>query len=238
MKLAIMQPYFLPYIGYFQLMNAVDKWVVFDDIQYIRHGWVNRNRVLSPNLEKEWQYITVPLVKHQKTELIYNIVINNTEKWQSNIYNKLSYYKKIRAPYFKQVLEIVNNCLYYNTDSLNDLNAYSLKVVANYLGINFDYIVSSQNDFDYSAVKNAGDWAFEISKQMNATTYVNPMGGKEIFDNEKFENEGIELKFLKSIDMHYKQSRRNYVPRLSIIDLMMFNSPENINEMLNEYEIV
>ena len=234
MKLGIMQPYLFPYIGYFQLMNAVDKWVVFDDIQYIRHGWVNRNRVLSPNLEKEWQYITVPLVKHQKTELIYNIVINNTEKWQSNIYNKLSYYKKIRAPYFKDVIKVVENCLSYDTKFLNDLNIKSLKLVANYLGINFNYVISSKEEFDYSEVNNSGDWAFEISKQMDASTYVNPVGGKEIFDNEKFENEGIELKFLKSNNMHYKQSRRNYVPWLSIIDVMMFNPPERIKDMLNK----
>ena len=229
-----MQPYFFPYIGYFQLMNAVDKWVIFDDVQYIRHGWVNRNRVLSPNIDKEWQYITVPTVKHVKTELIKNIVINNSENWQSNIINKLSYYQKIRAPYFWEVIKVVENCLTYDTDFLNDLNIKSLKMITRYVGIKFDYIISSKKDFDFSKVKNSGDWAFEITKQMAATTYVNPVGGKEIFDNNKFINEGIDLKFLKSNDIKYKQSRRKYVPWLSIIDIMMFNSPDEIKSLLSE----
>ena len=107
MKLAIMQPYFFPYIGYFQLMNVVDKWVVFDNIQYIRHGWVNRNRILSPNLEKEWQYILIPLDKHAKEALIYDIKIINSNRWKDEIIGKLSYYKRIRAPYYYQIIDLI-----------------------------------------------------------------------------------------------------------------------------------
>ena len=84
MRLAIMQPYFFPYIGYFQLINAVDKWVVFDEVQYIRHGWVNRNMILSPNIEKQWQYIIVSLQKHNQGELIKNIKVNYQLSWQES----------------------------------------------------------------------------------------------------------------------------------------------------------
>jgi hypothetical protein len=237
MKLAIMQPYFFPYIGYFQLMNAVDEWVIFDNIQYIRHGWVNRNRILSPNLEKEWQYVLVPLDKHSKEDLINEIKIINTNSWKDDIIGKLSYYKRIRAPYYHQIIALVEKCFDNNVISLIELNTITLKHITDYLGINFNYSISSKEKIDYTNVIGSGDWALEISKQMQASVYINPIGGKEIFDRDKFNNLDIKIQFLKTNDIKYKQSRREYVPWLSIIDVMMFNSIENIKLMLDEYEL-
>ena len=135
-------------------------------------------------------------------------------------------------------MEIVDDCLSYKATFINDLNIYTLKRVADYIGINFDYIVSSKHGFDYSAVRDAGDWALESSRQMNASIYINPISGKEIFDKDKFNNEGISINFIQPRDIVYKQSRRDYVPWLSIIDVMMFNSPVKIKKMLNEYELI
>tara|TARA_Y100000590_G_scaffold440912_1_gene566906 strand:- start:434 stop:1150 length:717 start_codon:yes stop_codon:yes gene_type:complete len=237
MKLAIMQPYFFPYIGYFQLMNVVDKWVVFDNIQYIRHGWVNRNRILSPNLEKEWQYILIPLDKHAKEALIYDIKIINSNRWKDEIIGKLSYYKRIRAPYYYQIIDLVQKCFDNDINNLLELNIIILKNIADYLDINFNYSISSKEKFDYTNVTGPGDWALEISKQMNASLYINPIGGEKIFNRNKFENSDIEIKFIKPNIIEYKQSKRKYVPWLSIVDVLMFNSIDTIIKMLSLYKL-
>ena len=238
LTLSIMQPYFFPHIGYFQLMHIVDKWVVFDDIQYIRNGWINRNRILSPNLAKGWQYISLPLKKHSRTDLINDIKLQTAENWQNSIVGKLSYYKKIGAPYFEEIMDILQRSFLYDANKLSEFNVQSLKVIANYLDITFDYVVSSEQNFDYSAVNDSGDWAFEISRQMSASLYINPIGGRELFNREKFHAKGIDLKFLQTAEFSYRQSRRDYISGLSIIDVLMFNSIEEVKEMLNKYELV
>ena len=116
MKLGVMQPYFFPYIGYFQLMKNVDQWVVFDDIQYINKGWINRNRILHPNVEKQWQYITLPLVKRKQFEKICNIEIKSEINWRAEILGKLTAYKR-KAPFYNETLNLINEC--FDTTDLN-----------------------------------------------------------------------------------------------------------------------
>ena len=157
MKLGIMQPYLFPYIGYFQLISAVDIWVVFDDVQYIRHGWVNRNRILSPNIQKEWQYITVPIQKFKREDFIEDIKINNTVAWQNSILGKLSYYKQIKAPFYSTVQSLVKEMLEKKYDSIVELNIRTIQSVCDYLGVEFNYRISSKEKYDYSHVSGAGD---------------------------------------------------------------------------------
>ena len=94
MKLGIMQPYLFPYVGYFQLMNAVDRWIAFDEIQFIDKGWINRNRILHPDPVKQWQFLTVPLSKRGQFDKICNISIKEELDWRSQIFGKLTMYKK------------------------------------------------------------------------------------------------------------------------------------------------
>ena len=237
MKLAIMQPYFFPYIGYFQLINSVDKWLVFDNIQYIRHGWVNRNRILSPNLKEEWQYINIPIKKHKRDDLIKDIYINNNIDWKKNIFGKITYYKKIAAPYYKEVVGMLENCLDGQYSRLVDINVYTLKHICDYLGVQFEFKICSEYHFDFTNVRGPGDWAFEITRQVGADLYINPIGGRDIFDVNKFNSAGIEIRFLEPKENIYIQSCRKYVPWLSIIDVMMFNSIKEISEMLDEVKL-
>lgn len=236
MIVSIMQPYFFPYIGYFQLIKAADLFVVFDEVQYISHGWINRNRILSPNLEDEWQYIIVPILKHAEEEIISNIQINNSSAWHNSILGKLTYYKRIKAPYYSEVKNMFEKLLSSKHKYISELNLQALKAIFEYLEIEFNYVVSSKEEFDYSQVNGPGDWALEISKQINARKYINPMGGRELFSKKKFADAGIELSFLKPQDLDYKQSRREYVPWLSIIDVIMFNPVDRIKEFLDMYE--
>lgn len=238
MKVAIMQPYFFPYIGYFQLINAVDEFILLDEVQYIERGWINRNRILSPSIEKEFLYITVPLQKHNQTEFIKNIKISYSQNWVRTISGQLSYYKKIRAPYFPRITEEVNSVLGNNFESIVELNYSCLKMVFKYLELDVYLSVSSEHNFDYSNIKGPGEWALEISKQKKVDTYINPIGGKDLFDKKIFEENGIKLRFFKPKEISYKQSKRDFVPWLSIIDIMMFNSKEEIRNMLSEYELI
>lgn len=234
MKIGIMQPYFFPYIGYFQLINYVDKWFFFDDVQYINHGWINRNRIIGQS--EGWQYIKVPLKKHSRKELIKNVEINDNEEWREKIIRQLERYKKI-APYYNETIEVVRRGLSIDTNSIVELNANTIKEVCKYLKIKFDYKITSKCDFDYSNVNDAGEWALRICEQLGADEYINPIGGIELFDKEKFNNSNIKLRFLKVKDFKYRQRRKSFEFGLSIIDIMMFNSVEEINEILELYDI-
>ncbi len=232
MKLAVMQPYFLPYIGYFQLINVADEWIVFDSIQYIRHGWVNRNRLLSPNIEKQWQYVSIPIIGQDRDTLIQDVVINNEIKWRSELFGKLSYYKQIGAPFYTEIISMLKETLDSEFTHLSHLNVKLLGIICKYLDISFKYKLCSEQKFDFSMVETAGDWAFEISKQTGAQEYINPEGGRDLFDQAKFEKAGIHLSFLSSTECRYIQSRREYVPWLSILDVLMFNSQSQIKSLM------
>ncbi len=235
MKLAIMQPYFFPYIGYFQLINAVDKFIIFDIVQYINKGWMNRNRILSQNLEKEWEYISVPIQNTDKRKIISSVKINNTHDWRKKILGKMSYYKKIRAPYYDKTVKILKEIIYREYNTLVDFNVISLGIICEYLGIAFKYEIASQKDYDYSLVNAKDEWALQIAIQEKAQVYFNPIGGIEFFNRAKYLSNNIKIFFLKTGDVYYKQSRRDFVSDLSIIDIMMFNDPEKINELLSTY---
>ena len=236
-KLGIMQPYIFPYIGYFSLIFETDKWVVFDDIQYIRHGWVNRNRILHPNPEKGWQFIIVPLEKHSRGTHICDIIISNNNNWKDKIKSQLAHYKK-KAPYFNQTMELIEKCFKYEERYLSKHNVSCLKEVCNYLGINFEYEFFSEMNIDKNMMTDPGDWALVISQELHADVYINPVGGTHLFNADKFENKGIELKLLKMNEIQYNQYIDHFIPDLSIIDVIMFNSPEQIKNLLNTHIVV
>ena len=238
MKIGIMQPYFFPYIGYFQLINAVDRWVVFDVVQYIERGWMNRNRILSPNLQKEWCYVVVPTINHDRDEIISEIRVDNASGWRDTIFGQLSYYRKIRAPYFETIMEFLSESLSTHAEKITDLNINTLKSVCGYLGIEFNCSVCSAMNLNFSNVHDPGDWALEIARQSGADHYLNPPGGVGLFDREKFRSAGIDLRFVKPNEISYRQSRRAFVPWLSVIDIMMFNSKDEVRKMLTEYELI
>lgn len=234
MKLGIMQPYFFPYLGYFSLIKNTDQWIVLDTVQYIRHGWINRNRILK--LNGGWQYIGIPLKKHSRNTLIKNIKISKNGGWKEKIFEQLKYYEK--APYYNQVVELLKECFNYKTDSIVKFNTYSLKKICEYLNIKFNYEIFSEMDLKIGKINGPGDWALEISKTLKANEYINPPGGEKIFDKKKFEEVGIKLNFLKINLKEYSQEYKIFEPGLSIIDVMMFNLPETINKMLSDYKLL
>ena len=232
MKLGIMQPYFFPYLGYFDLINCVDKWIVFDTAQYIRHGWVNRNRVLHP--KQDWLYIIVPLEKHPRDTAIKDIRINHERNWKQRIIAQMQHYKK-KAQYFDETMALFKDCLAPEQDSISQLNALILDKICTHLEIDFNYSFFSEMDIALGPIEGPGDWALRISEALGAEEYVNPPGGVDIFDVKKFERSGIKLNIRHLPPLEYSCRGYEFIPNLSIIDVLMWNKPEAIKSYLDEH---
>ena len=229
-----MQPYFFPYIGYWQLIHAVDRFVLFDDAQYMRHGWINRNRILKPG--GGWQYMLVPLKKHDLTESIKNVQAHPDKKWKELIIGQLAHYKK-KARYFDETSEVVREILFTNNDqSMASINFAIIKKLCAYLDIKKEILISSKQNFNYADVGDAGEWALRMAEQMGASEYINPAGGAELFSQEKFSSSNIKLSFLKSHEIVYSQ-QGVFEPSLSIIDVLMFNGIDGTKGLLNKYSV-
>jgi len=230
-----MQPYFFPYLGYFSLINYTNIWVVFDTAQFIRHGWIERNRILGP--EGDWNYIRVPLKKYHRETKIKDVKIRNEESWRDKIFAQLVHYKK-KAPYYKNVINFLEDAFKFETESISHLNTHLLKKTFEYLGISFEYIIFSESNITISSVNAPDEWALNITKALKGDTYVNPPGGIEFFDRKKYVENKIDLQFLKIKLKPYDQKQNEFIPGLSIIDVMMFNTPKRIREMLHDYELI
>ncbi len=233
MKVAIMQPYFLPYIGYFSLINAVDIFIIFDTPQFIRHGWIERNRILDPN--KNWDYIKVPLIKHSHITTIRDVKINNTLRWQEKIKRQLVVYNK--AQFKCQVDPILHLIFNKEYEYITALNAEALKVICDYLNINTAIHILSEMDISIPIVCKPDEWALEICKSIGGVTeYYNLSGGMTFIDKNKYKEVGIQLSFHKTILGNYWQGHKGkFVEGLSIIDVLMFNSRNDIKNMMNQY---
>lgn len=230
MKMAIMQPYFFPYIGYFQLINSVDRFIFYDDVNFIKNGWINRNRIL---LNNQPHYITVQLNGASSYKLIKDIKFtDNRPKLKKTIEQA---YKK--APYFNIVWPIIENCLDLKTELISELAIYSVIHSCKYLNIKPCFEISSKI---YPETENLErtDRLMEICRLNNASQYINPIGGTELYNKDDFIRKGMQLNFIRSKKITYNQNNQQFVEWLSIIDVMMFNSVEMIKTMLNEYELI
>ena len=233
MKLAIMQPYFMPYIGYFQLINSVDKFIIYDNIQYTKKGWINRNRTL---INEKDQLITLPIKKDSD---YLNVVERElSESWgkdKSKMLNviKASYSK---APYFEESYNLISKCLNNPEVNLFRFIYDSIILINEYLEIKTQMVISSTIDVDHTL--KSQDKVLSLCKSQNADVYINSIGGIELYDKETFKQNEIELNFIKSNPIQYKQFNNEFVSWLSIIDVLMFNSKEQIKEYLNNYTLI
>ena len=234
MKLAIMQPYFFPYLGYFELIHRTDRWVVFDTAQYIRHGWVNRNRILHPSTG--WQYVIAPLQQHHREAPISDVKVHEGRSWRDRLCGQLVHYKK-KAPYYAAAMGLVEDCLDNTELSLARLNVTILDKVCRYLQIPFRYEYFSEMKLDLGPVGGPGDWALRISEALGASEYVNPPGGEALFDKAKFAAVGIELTFQEFENMTYQCNGYVFEPALSIIDVLMWNSAATVVRHLEASDV-
>jgi hypothetical protein len=228
-KLAIMQPYILPYVGYFQAMKAVDQYVIYDDVQFVKGGWINRNHIL---LGGRRQRFTLPLAGASPNKLINQIEFKGEfAKFQQTLAQAYA-----RAPQKAAVLKLMAEICAHPDRRVHRFIGNSFIILAEYLGFETQFVYSSELPKDPSL--RAQDRVLAICDELGATTYINAIGGRSLYSREAFWERGIEIYFLKPDLVPYCQLGQEFVPGLSIIDVLMFNSIEETNRILDEYELM
>ncbi|MDD5157882.1 WbqC family protein [Sulfurimonas sp.] len=233
MTLAIMQPYLFPYIGYWQLINIVDTFVVYDNIQFSKSGWFNRNNIL---LNGKKTLFSMPLRKDSDSlDVVDRFISDEAQNQINKILSQIqSGYNK--APYFKDVFPLVKNIFMYDEKNLFKYIHNSIVEVCTYLDIDTHIIISSAIDIDHSL--KSQEKVIALNKTLGSSQYINPIGGTVLYNADTFKNENIKLKFLESEVPEYKQFNNEFIPYLSIIDVLMFNSKEDVKLMLKRYKLI
>ncbi len=233
MKIAVMQPYFIPYIGYFQLMNAVDVFVVYDNIKFTKKGWINRNRILSNGKD---EYVTLPLKSDSDyLDVVQRHLSDQFIEERKKLLRKIEgSYKK--APQFQTVFPLMERIMNYDDKNLFGFIHHSLTTLCDFLSINTEIKISSTVAIDHSLKSQEKVIAF--CKALSADEYINPIGGLELYNRADFSGSGISLQFLQSEMVSYAQFNHEFVPWLSILDVLMFNSVEGTQDMLRSFKFV
>ncbi len=231
-SLAIMQPYFFPYLGYWQLIHAVDKFVIYDDVNYITRGWVNRNRLL---INGEPTYITVPLVQASQNKLICDTSLQTPFAWHNKLIKSVEHtYKK--APFFSEVFPVVEALISFETENLAYYLAHQLQTLSNFMGITTEFVVTSRCYENSDLARQ--ERILDICKNENISTYINSQGGQSLYDVATFASHGIDLRFIVMRPITYKQRSEGFVPYLSVIDVLMEVGRSNIKEHLDAFELI
>lgn len=227
-----MQPYFMPYIGYFQLIAAVDRFIIYDNIEYTKKGWINRNRMLLNGAEV---IFSLALKKDSDT-------LDVVERELATVFSRNKLLSQIkgaynRAPHFKETFRLLEKIVGYEENNLFKYLYYSLIQTCCHLGIDTEIKISSSIDINHEL--KAQDKVLAICAAMHADTYINSIGGIEIYDKEEFAAKGVELQFIKSTPFEYSQFGAPFIPWLSIIDIMMFNKVETVrNHFCKNFQII
>jgi hypothetical protein len=231
MKLAIMQPYFLPYLGYFQLMAAVDKFVIYDDVNFIKGGWINRNRILLNGRE---HLFTVPLAGASPNRLINEIELAEGTSWKRKFMNTIKQAYCL-APQFQQVLPLIRDIIDHPARRLAEYLLHGLTVVKGYLDIP-TVLVPTSSIYENRELKGE-QRVLDICRHEKASAYVNARGGRELYKAENFRRNNISLRFLEPRPIEYHQFSNEFRPSLSIIDVLMFNSRGKVKSLLSRVEL-
>lgn len=226
-----MQPYFLPYIGYWQLINSVDIFVIYDNIQYTKKGWFNRNRLIKNGKDA---LFSVSLKKD-------NDYLNVDERFISNDFDRkklIAQFKNsyAKAPHIKEIMPLLEEIINFDEDNLFKYIYNSVTKICEYLEIETKILVSSSIDIDHNL--KAEKKVLAICEALSATAYINPIGGIDLYSKDKFKSKGLDLRFIKSDNIEYKQFNNDFIPWLSIIDVLMFNNKEETKKMIKGYELI
>ncbi len=228
MKLAIMQPYFFPYIGYWQLISVVDEFVIYDDVNYIKGGYINRNSILMQGQSKK---ITLEAIGASSNKLINQVQVGrNGAKLLKSI--KQSY---VKAPQFKEVFPLLEQVLSSEENNLARFVGQSIIEVSRYLGLSTKFYYSSELINDKSLM--AQEKILNICHLLGTNTYINPEGGGGLYNKTDFKHEGIELMFIKPELIEYPQFGKEFVPLLSVIDVLMFNDKIEVLSLLKAFRL-
>ncbi|MEO9895431.1 MAG: WbqC family protein [Paracoccaceae bacterium] len=232
MNIGIMQPYFLPYIGYFQLIAHVDKFVVYDKIKFTKKGWMNRNRMLRNG---EPVTFSIPVTKASDFLDVHERSVSESFEPSKLINQIKGNYAK--APMCGEVMPLIEKVVGYQSENLFDFIFHSIQETCLHLEIDTPLSVSSE--VESASGLRSEDRVMGLCGDLGASVYTNPIGGVELYDPSTFKANGIELRFLRSENVNYGQFNAPFQPALSILDVIMFNDPDRIAAWLREgYSIV
>ena len=229
-----MQPYLFPYIGYFQLVQAVDRFVVYDDVAYIKQGWINRNRML---INGEPAFFTVPIKHASSFALIRDTLIDDDQQHEQWVEKLLKSFDNAyrRAPEFARVFPLLESVFSSKPLRIADLALASLKAVARFLDIRTTFVESSSG---YGNAQLKGEErVLDICAAERATEYINVPGGRALYSPERFAARSVKLAFLEPRPVEYRQFGSPFVPSLSIVDVLMFNPVETVRGFLTDYDL-
>lgn len=232
MKVGIMQPYFFPYLGYWQLINAVDQFVILDDVNFIMRGYINRNSILVNGTAHRF---SIPLRKPSQNKLISETKLAFSEKEQ-DVFRRTIKMAYARAPFFLDVSCLLERVLAFDGDDLTAFIKRSITLTEEYLGISTPVLLSSTMEKDNTLRAQAR--IIEINRRLGSSVYINPIGGQALYDGDTFHRAGIELKFLRMRQIEYRQFENKFVPNLSMLDVLMFNSKDACKELLEKYDLI
>jgi hypothetical protein len=226
-KLGIMQPYFLPYIGYWQLIAHVDAFVLYDQIKYTKKGWINRNRLL---LNGQPDTFSLPL----KSDSDYLAIC---DRELAPTFQKINLLRKFqgaysKAPFWKEVYPLLEEIFNYNENNLFNYIFYSIKSICKHLEIDTSIDVSSQVETHKDLYNQ--ERVIHLCQDLHATTYINPIGGVDLYDGKSFTEKGVDLQFLKSNLCPYPQFNHEFIPALSIIDVLSFNGIKRTQDLIHQ----
>lgn len=229
MIIGVMQPYLFPYLGYYQLVNHCDKFVFYDDVNFITRGYINRNNILSQGKAKRF---TIPVIKASQNVNINELYFSNDVK-KILVTLKHSYQK---APFFADVFPIIESILLSENRNVAEITSLSIIKVFDYLGVKKDVYYSSE--LSYNREEGAADKLISICENFDATKYCNSLGGQSLYSKAYFIEKGVELSFIDMTEIKYLQGKNDFVNNLSIIDVLMWNSKEKVISLLSRYELV
>ena len=235
MKLALMQPYFFPYIGYFQLIHAVETFIIYDTVNYIKNGWIKRNRYL---LNGTIKYLSLSVSEASSHKLITDTYISDEERLHSKErISKTIQMAYSKAPRFNRIFPLLNTLILNEEQSIANYNTYILRELCSYLDVETEILQGSEVLTE--SPLTGQDRVIEICKTFKADHYINPIGGLDLYDRKSFNSQDIKLTFLKTSDgIRYRQWDDNFFPNLSIIDVLMFNSKQEIATLLDKYRLI
>ena len=232
MKVCVMQPYLFPYLGYWQMITAVDTFVVFDDVNYINKGWINRNNILVNG--QAWMF-TLPLDKASQNKLINEIELGSDPKAKEKILRTIQMsYKK--APFYNNVYPLVEKVFLNPQKNLALFLKDQFEAVFDFLDVRTKIILSSDVEKDNSL--KGQDKILEICRRLDCDTYINAIGGQELYSYDAFASRNMQLRFIKMKPVEYAQYKQPFVPNLSFIDVMMFNDKARIKDLLLQYDLI
>ena len=229
-KIAVMQPYLFPYLGYFQLMQAVDKFIFYDDVHFINRGWINRNRIL---VNREPMRFTVPLQSASQNKLIREVQLANPEQWKKKFLKTLEHAYK-HAPYYSRTVQIVHCVLDSTAESILQWILSSIELLCREFSITCERSLSSS--YKNQELSGAAR-LIDLVKLESGDHYINASGGAALYSKEEFRLAGIELSFLEPELNEYDQQIGSFIPGLSILDVLMFNSTTEIKSELKKYRL-